>query len=140
MLRVMGTPAAMPSAPPPGTGAAHDAPRAEADRRALELSALLEILGSSRKLLWVNFLAGLARGVGFFLGVTLVGALLIGILATLFDHAARTLGFRDITLKDAVRAAVVKFEEIRGEVESVQREIAGGKAAKDAEPAPLEDR
>lgn len=136
----MGKPAATPSAPPPAAGAGHDAPHAEADRRALELSALLEILGSSRKLLWVNFLAGLARGVGFFLGVTLVGALLIGILATLFDHAARTLGFRDITLKDAVRAAVVKFEEIRGEVESVQREIAGGKAAKVGEPAPPEDR
>jgi hypothetical protein len=126
MLRAMGPPESATPAPPPATGTA--ATRSEADRRALELSALLEILGSSRKLLWVNFLAGLARGVGFFLGVTLVGALLIGALATLFDHAARTLGFRDITLKDAVRAAVVKFEEIRGEVESVQHEIAAGKA------------
>ncbi|MBM3984964.1 MAG: hypothetical protein FJ296_04620 [Planctomycetes bacterium] len=133
MLHAMGTPAPTPPAPPPES--ADVTARAEADRRALELSALLEILGSSRKLMWVNFLAGLARGVGFFLGVTLVGALLIGILATLFDHAARTLGFRDITLKDAVRAAVVKFEEIRGEVESVQREIATGKrAAPEAEP------
>jgi hypothetical protein len=126
MLRAMDPPTATPPASEPASHSA--AVRTEADRRALELSALLEILGSSRKLLWVNFLAGLSRGVGFFLGVTLVGALLIGVLATLFDHAAQTLGFRDITLKDAVRAAVVKFEEIRGEVESVQREIATGKS------------
>ncbi len=124
-----------------------DAARAEAERQALELSSLLEILGSSRKLLWVNFVAGLARGVGFFLGVTLVGALLIGILATLFDHAARTLGFKDITLKDAVRAAVVKFEEIRSEVSDVQDELAakrsgaapGISSPEAAEPGPPKD-
>ena len=122
MLRGMGQRGGKPHGKQPAPDA--DAARAEAEHQALELSSLLEILGSSRKLLWVNFVAGLARGVGFFLGVTLVGALLIGILATLFDHAARTLGFKDITLKDAVRAAVVKFEEIRNEVADVQKELA----------------
>lgn len=113
-----------------------DLARAEAERRALEVTALLEILGSPRRLLWTNFLGGLARGVGFFLGVTLVGALVIGILATLFDHAAQTLGFRDITMKDAVRAAVVKFEEIRTEVEAVKAELAAKQSGAAPLPAP----
>lgn len=121
---------------PPAADPDDELARSEAARRALEVTALLEILGSPRRLLWANFLGGLARGVGFFLGVTLVGALVIGILATLFDHAAQTLGFRDITMKDAVRAAVVKFEEIRTEVEAVKTELAAKQAGAAPLPAP----
>lgn len=105
----------------------------QAERRALEVTALVEVLGSGRRMLWVNFLAGLARGVGFFLGASLVGGLLIGLLAVLFDKAASTFGFKDLSLKDAVRAVVVKFEEIRQEVEAVQAEL----AAKQKPPPPV---
>jgi hypothetical protein len=88
-------------------------------------------------MLWINFLAGLARGVGFFLGVSLVGALLLGLLAVVFDQAARTLGFHDLTLRDAIRATVVKFEEIRSDVEDVQAELAEKRAqSRSMSPAP----
>ncbi len=39
-----------------------------------------DIVGHIRKpwqLMWVNFLLGLARGVGFFLGMTILGALIL---------------------------------------------------------------
>lgn len=109
-----------------------------AERRALEMTALLEVLASSRRLLWINFLAGLARGVGFFLGASLVGGLLIGVLAVLFDKAATTIGFHDLSLKDVVRAVVVKFEEIRLEVESVQQELKDKQRPPDTPPAETE--
>ncbi len=106
---------------------------AAAEQHALQVTALAEVLGSGRRLMWVNFLAGLARGVGFFLGATLVGGLLIGVMAILFDMAASTLGFKDLSLKDAVRAVVVKFEEIRQEVDKVQAEL---KAQRESAPPP----
>jgi len=78
-----------------------------------EANGLLEILGSRRRLMWVNFLAGLARGVGFFLGVTLIGALVLAMLAFFFNTAAERLGYKDITLDKAVRSAVAKFTQIQ---------------------------
>ena len=102
-------------------------------RQAANITALTELLSNRRKLFWTNFVAGLARGVGFFLGVTLVGALVIGLFATLFDRTAQRLGFKDVTMKDMIRAAVVKFEEIRREVEDVRAELR-------AEPPPPELR
>ena len=91
--------------------------------QASELAALSELLSSRWKLLWVNFLAGLARGVGFFLGASLVGALLLGLLATVFDTTAHRLGFPDMTLKDLVRATVVKFEELRQDVKESEQDL-----------------
>ena len=100
----------------------------EAERRALQTSALLEILGNSRRLLWVNFVAGLGRGIGFFLGVTLVGALLIGLTAGMFDRTAAALGFKHLTLAAAMRATIVRFEELRQEVDQTQAELAAKQA------------
>jgi len=94
-----------------------------AAQQASELAALSELLHSRWKLMWVNFLAGLARGVGFFLGASLVGALLLGMLATAFDTTAERLGFRDMTLKDLVRATVVKFEELRQDVKESEEDL-----------------
>ena len=100
-----------------------------------EANGLLEILGSRRKLMWVNFLAGLARGVGFFLGVTLIGALVLAGLAFFFNTAAERLGYKDITLESAVKKAVAQFTEIQkivGEAKSDLEEAqddAGGPPA-----------
>ncbi|HEX5011468.1 MAG TPA: DUF5665 domain-containing protein [Planctomycetota bacterium] len=92
-------------------------------QQASELAALSELLGSRWKLMWINFMAGLARGVGFFLGASLVGALLLGMLATVFDTTAERLGFKDMTLKDLVRATVVKFEELRQDVKESEADL-----------------
>jgi len=94
-----------------------------AAQQASELAALSELLHSRWKLMWVNFLAGLARGVGFFLGASLVGALVLGMLATVFDTTAHRLGFPDMTLKDLVRATVVKFEELRQDVKESEEDL-----------------
>jgi len=88
-----------------------------------EANGLLEILGSRRKLMWVNFLAGLARGVGFFLGVTLIGALVLATLAFFFNTAAQRLGYKDITLESAVRQAVAQFTEIQKIVGEAKNEL-----------------
>lgn len=118
------------------TKATQDQATSEAARRALEVTALLEVLGSSRRLLWVNFLSGLARGVGFFLGVSLVGGLLLGMAAIVFDKTASTFGFEDLSLKDVLRAVVVKFEEVRQKVEEVQPELAAKQHPPLDEPPP----
>jgi hypothetical protein len=94
-----------------------------------EANGLLEILGSRRRLMWVNFLAGLARGVGFFLGVTLIGALVLALIGFFFNTAAERLGYKDITLESAVRKAVAQFTEIQkivGEAKSELEEAQDG--------------
>lgn len=95
----------------------------EIARQAADLTALTELFASRRKLMWVNFVAGLARGVGFFLGVTLVGVMILGLLEVMFDKSAERLGFKDVTLKDLMRTAVVKFEEMRRDAEDTQVEL-----------------
>ncbi|MHC5210721.1 MAG: DUF5665 domain-containing protein [Planctomycetota bacterium] len=110
-------------------------------RRGAELLGMLDILSSRRKLIWLNFNAGLARGVGFFLGVTLIGALVLGGVALAFNYAARTLGYKDLTLEEAVGSTVRKFSEIRSLVaeaeHEVQRETQAAKArAVGTEPDP----
>jgi Domain of unknown function (DUF5665) len=105
----------------------------EIARQAADLTALTELFASRRKLMWVNFVAGLARGVGFFLGVTLVGVLILGLLEVMFDKSAERLGFKDVTLKDLMRTAVVKFEEMRRDAEDAQVEL---KAEEPPAPAP----
>jgi hypothetical protein len=91
--------------------------------RTTELSGLLEILGHRRRLMWLNFSAGLARGVGFFLGVTLIGALILGGIALAFNAAVGYMGFKDITLEQAVKATVAKFNEIEKLVGEAKEEV-----------------
>lgn len=88
-----------------------------------ELFGMLEILGNRRKLMWINFNAGMARGVGFFMGVTLVGALLLAAIAFAFNAVVGYMGFKDITLEDAVKAAVRKFNEIEKIATEAEEEV-----------------
>jgi hypothetical protein len=92
-------------------------------RRGSELIGLLEIIASRRKLMWLNFNAGLARGVGFFLGVTMIGALVLGGVALAFNFAAHSLGYTEITLEDAVTSTVRKFSQIRNLVVEAEAEV-----------------
>lgn len=91
--------------------------------RGIELGGLLDILGNRRKLMWLNFSAGVARGVGFFLGVTMIGALLLAGVAFAFNAAVGYMGFKDLTLEDAVKAAVRKFSEIEKIATEAQEEV-----------------
>jgi hypothetical protein len=68
-----------------------------------EVNGLFELLGSKRRLLFVNFMAGLARGAGFFLGVTLIGGLIIGALAFFVDTTTRFIGMNDVTFRSITR-------------------------------------
>ncbi len=102
-----------------------------------ELTGMLDLLGNRRRVMWVNFLAGLARGVGFFLGVSLLGGVLLGLFALFFDKATETLGFKDLTVKQAVRAAYMKFDEIQHDLEEVRAELAAArKGAADTDAPP----
>lgn len=82
-------------------------------RTQADVTGLWEMLGSRRKLLWVNFLAGMSRGVGFFLGVTLIGGLVIGGTAFVLDKAAETMGWKDITFARMVEGVYGKFKEVQ---------------------------
>jgi hypothetical protein len=103
-----------------------------------ELYGLLEILGNRRRMMWLNFTAGIARGAGFFLGVTLVGALMLSGIALALNAAASRLGYKDWSFEQAVRAAVKKFEEVQHIVEKTREEEAAGTPIEDpdAHPAP----
>lgn len=41
---------------------------------------LVELLGNSKKLIWRNFMAGISKGIGIGLGVTILSAVLIYLL------------------------------------------------------------
>jgi len=114
--------------PPPADPLSLDDKIEEIHRRMVrdrhsELYGVLDILGNRRRMMWLNFNAGLARGVGFFLGVTLIGALLLGGLALAFNWTVVRLGFADVTLEKAVRAAVRKFEEVQRIVDKTHEEV-----------------
>ena len=53
-------------------------------RRTAESLDLVDLLRSKRRLMFSNFLLGLFRGIGFFLGFGIVGGLLLGILVLSF--------------------------------------------------------
>ena len=114
-----------PDPPPAGSDAAEARARQQIDaaatRQSLAALGLLEILGSRKKLMWINFVAGLARGVGFFLGVSIVGGLLLGATAIAFDKTAETLGFKDVSLRQVVQATFLKFQEIQDYIEEARR-------------------
>jgi hypothetical protein len=93
--------------------------RVIADRHA-EIHGLFEILGSRRRLLAVNFFAGLSRGAGFFLGVTLVGGLLIGALGFFVDTTARAVGLDDVTFQSMMRVMAEKAIEAKSVWEDVK--------------------
>lgn len=112
-----------PSAPPTLEEKVEDIHQRLVRDRSSELFGVLDILGNRRKLMWINFTAGMARGVGFFLGVSLIGALILGGLALAFNAAAGYLGFKDLTLEQAVRAAVLKFSEVQEIVTKTQEEV-----------------
>ena len=57
-----------------------------------EFQDYLELLGNNRRMLWVNFMAGLARGVGMFLGGGIVGTVVLGILIAVVAWGLHHLG------------------------------------------------
>lgn len=55
----------------------------------LEQMNLAELIDVSRRpfrLMWLNFLAGLARGVGFFLGAGVMGAITLALITWMVYH------------------------------------------------------
>ena len=54
---------------------------------AMNLADLLEVSKRPWKLIWTNFVAGLARGVGLFLGAGIAGTIAVGLLTWIVYHA-----------------------------------------------------
>ena len=52
------------------------------------LADFMTIVNNPWKSAWLNFLAGLARGVGFVIGFTVIGGLMLYALKRAFAHAA----------------------------------------------------
>ncbi len=46
----------------------------------LRIADYLELLEKPRKLIWVNFVAGVARGLGFAIGTTIIFAIIVEML------------------------------------------------------------
>lgn len=93
-------------------------------RRSADLSDFSTFLSSKRRLTTLNFIMGLSRGVGFFLGMSLLGAVLVGGLAWAVDLTAST--FRsNYDTRSLVRAVTHKYSEVMDEVERVRQEKAG---------------
>lgn len=101
--------------------------------RAMEINGLLQVLGRKRKLLTVNFLAGLARGAGFFLGLTLVGGLIIGATAMIFDFTARTFGMKDVSFTSLIRSFAEKAVEAERVWQDVRDEQGGSAGSPDVD-------
>lgn len=49
----------------------------------LKLAEYIELLNSPKKFFWINFLAGIARGVGFALGMTVLAGIILYFLQQL---------------------------------------------------------
>jgi len=73
-------------------------------RLALDFTDLNRFLLSTKRLVITNFLMGIARGVGFLLGATLVGTLAIYVMAKLFDQSMKALK-KDVTLDKVISQA-----------------------------------
>jgi|GEM_PF-3457230 len=66
-------------------------------RLALDFTDMNRFLLSTKRLLVTNFFMGIARGVGFLLGATLVGTLAIYFMAKVFDQSMKALK-KDVTM------------------------------------------
>ncbi|ABO50202.1 conserved hypothetical protein [Desulforamulus reducens MI-1] len=49
----------------------------------MKLAEYIELLGDTKRLLWVNFISGIARGLGIAVGFTILGAILLFFLQKL---------------------------------------------------------
>lgn len=49
----------------------------------MKLAEYVELLGDTKRLLWVNFISGIARGLGIAIGFTILGAILLYFLQKL---------------------------------------------------------
>ncbi|AEF94113.1 hypothetical protein Desca_1254 [Desulfotomaculum nigrificans CO-1-SRB] len=49
----------------------------------MKLAEYVELLGDTKRLLWVNFISGIARGLGIAVGFTILGAFLLYVLRKL---------------------------------------------------------
>ncbi len=105
-----------------------------ATQHAADVHGMTQMLGSKRHLLFVNFMTGVARGVGFFLGATLIGALIIGAGAYFLDASAEAVGLKDVTTRRLVGTLYSKFHEIRSVIDDLEEETEKlGSAEKAAE-------
>ncbi len=43
----------------------------------MKLAEYVELLGDTKRLLWVNFISGIARGLGIAIGFTILGAVIL---------------------------------------------------------------
>lgn len=53
------------------------------DMERFNLAEYLDLLNSPRRFLWINFMGGISRGLGFALGATILGALALYMLQRL---------------------------------------------------------
>lgn len=106
-----------------------------------EVTGLFELLGSKRRLLFVNFMSGLARGAGFFLGVTLIGGLIIGGLAFFVNTTTAAIGMKDVTFQSLIRTFAEQAVEAQKVWEDVQqKESHSDPAAEEvAEPGAIDE-
>ena len=57
-----------------------------------EFQEYLYLLGNPRRLLWVNFLAGVSRGVGMLIGGGIIGTIILGIAIGVLAWGMHKLG------------------------------------------------
>jgi Domain of unknown function (DUF5665) len=56
------------------------------------LGSYVDLMNRPGRLIWLNFLAGLARGIGIFVGGGLVGAIVLLIMVRVLRETVQTLG------------------------------------------------
>jgi hypothetical protein len=84
-------------------------------RRTSEALDLIDLLRSKRRLMTTNFVLGLFRGIGLFLGLTIVGALILGILAFTFSWIESLVGVEEGTTRDLLQKLVGQGETLKAE-------------------------
>jgi len=102
-------------------------------RLALDFTDLNRFLLSTKRLMLTNFLMGVARGVGFLLGATLVGTLAIYFMAKVFDQSMKALK-KDVTLDKVISQAA----DIRSKFMTALEEQEEGEEGKQLRETPSE--